>query len=42
MDTFISISIYAVAVLAIVTVVAAGFTFLGIWLSNESKEDVGH
>ncbi len=42
MGTFQLIGIYALIVMVIVTVAAGAFTFLGLWLSDQSEEDAGH
>jgi len=40
--TLASITFYAVIVLVAMTAAAGIFSFLGIWLSEQSEEDAGH
>lgn len=42
MDTFLSIALNSVLVLAGMLVAAAAFTFLGVWLSDQTQENGGH
>ncbi|MDZ7708182.1 MAG: hypothetical protein U5J97_09910 [Trueperaceae bacterium] len=42
MGTLASITLYSVLVLIGMTVAAGAFSFLGIWLSDQSEENEGH
>lgn len=42
MGTLASITLYSVLVLVGMIAAAAIFSFLGIWLSDQSEEDAGH
>lgn len=41
-ETFLSIALYAVFMLAGLSAAAAAFTFVGVWLSDQSDEDGAH
>jgi hypothetical protein len=40
--TFASITLYAVLVLVLMTVAAAGFSLLGVWLGEQAEEPADH
>jgi len=40
--TLASITLFSIIVLVAMTAAAGIFSFLGVWLSDQSEEDAGH